>query len=225
MNFGKRLRYYAIGLLMGLVVSFMFFKNRGCAWLPGNRVMDAISSSFILRSDSIHCIMKCNSISDDDMYNMFYNGDVLFSESKVDIETEKVYVLQGERIESKTEFKIAFLIKDTISIITNIPNATACNCSDSVNVLRPVFMPDKMVQNVFRESDFQTTALADEEMALLKVDQKKVKDIIFNGTIIREKSNPFSKPHPYYTIKKDGYTVKVELAKKITRVLGIKIGD
>ena len=169
--------------------------------------------------------MKCNSISDDDMYNMFYNGDVLFSESKVDIETEKVYVLQGERIESKTEFKIAFLIKDTISIITNIPNATACNCSDSVNVLRPVFMPDKMVQNVFRESDFQTTALADEEMALLKVDQKKVKDIIFNGTIIREKSNPFSKPHPYYTIKKDGYTVKVELAKKITRVLGIKIGD
>lgn len=222
MNFAKRLRYYAIGLMMGLVVSFMFFKNRGCGWLPGNRVMDAISSSYIVRTDSMQCLMNCNAISDEDLYNIFYHGDVLFSESKVD-EPEKIYVLQGIREVTQSKFKIAFKIKDTISVIHHIPDAhNTCNCVDTSDFLHPVFMPDRLVQDVFKQSEFQTTALADEEIVQLKLNQEKVKDIVFNGIIVRASSDPYSKPHPYYVVSKDNFLVRLELANKITRVLSVK---
>lgn len=47
-NFYRRLKYYGIGFGIGLIFLFFFFKNRGCSWLPENRVKNAISERVIL---------------------------------------------------------------------------------------------------------------------------------------------------------------------------------
>lgn len=220
MTFRKRLRYYVVGLSMGLVVSFMFFKNRGCSWLPGNRVLDNISSSVILRDDSILCVMQCNHITDKDMFEMFYTGTVNFSESKTH-DVFKTFVLSGTRSADKTPFKLAFHVVDSISYIVEVPGAnTACDCPLPGSFKR-VFMPDEMVKRIFAESSFSTTAVADEEMAKGKITREEVKKVLFDGEIDRTQSDPFAEPHPVYVVTKNNMTVKVELAEKMTRVLSV----
>src|SRR5688572_8337673 len=103
MNFWRRLRFYLIGVAIGLVVSFSFFKNRGCGWLPGNRILNTLSGSMILVTDSTRCLMDCNNVSDEDVFRMFVDGDVLFSESQTR-ENPKIYVVQGERVKDESEF-------------------------------------------------------------------------------------------------------------------------
>ena len=44
----KRFQYYGIGLTIGLLFTFIFFQNRGCSWLPENRVKNAILDNVIV---------------------------------------------------------------------------------------------------------------------------------------------------------------------------------
>jgi len=47
-TFIRRLFYYLIGFVLGLILVFLFFGNKGCSWLPSNQVRDVISKKFII---------------------------------------------------------------------------------------------------------------------------------------------------------------------------------
>ncbi len=44
----RRLMYYGIGLMFGLLFVTLFFGNRGCTWLPENRVKASVFSQIIV---------------------------------------------------------------------------------------------------------------------------------------------------------------------------------
>jgi hypothetical protein len=144
---GKRVKYYLIGLGMGLVLTFFIFGNRGCSWLPENRVKSQIEESAIIRTDSMKCVLECNDISDDFIYELIEKGEVLFSESSTDTDP-KVYILEHKSV--KIHFAI---LEDSVSSIIDINRDKSCDCiGDHV---RPIKMTDKMIKTYLNNRDFE----------------------------------------------------------------------
>jgi hypothetical protein len=96
-TFVRRLKYYGIGFGMGLVFIFFFFQNRGCSWLPGNRVKNAILDRLIVISDSTNLVLKEKGLSKDDIINALNEGDVEFDESDKHNES-KIYIIEQDDI-------------------------------------------------------------------------------------------------------------------------------
>lgn len=126
MTFSKRLRFYLIGFVLGVFVSIFFFRGRGCAWLPENRVLQRLSQSYILADDSMRCVLKCNHIDSINIKNLFKTGNVLFNESRPN-DMPKMYVIKG-KINNLKEFKISFLLADSLATINFFFNSDSkCN--------------------------------------------------------------------------------------------------
>lgn len=95
--FVRRLKYYGIGFGMGLVFIFFFFQNRGCSWLPSNRVKNAILDRLIVISDSTDLILKEKGLSIDDIILALNEGDVEFDESDKDNQS-KMYIIEQDEV-------------------------------------------------------------------------------------------------------------------------------
>lgn len=94
-SFLRRLKFYGIGFGLGLVFVFFFFQNRGCSWLPGNRVKNTILERVMVVSDETAADFKKYGLSKKDVINALNDGDVVFSESDKNSES-KVYVIEYE---------------------------------------------------------------------------------------------------------------------------------
>jgi hypothetical protein len=94
-SFARRLKYYGIGFLIGLVFVTIFFQNRGCSWLPSNRVRNAFMDRLIVVPDHQSSYLKKENISNADILKALNSGDVYFSESVKDRDT-KVYKIVSE---------------------------------------------------------------------------------------------------------------------------------
>lgn len=96
-TFTRRLKYYGIGFGIGLVFIFFFFQNRGCSWLPSNRVKNAILDRLIVVSDSTNLVLKSKGLSVDDIVNALNVGDVQFDESDKDKQS-KIYIIEQDNV-------------------------------------------------------------------------------------------------------------------------------
>jgi hypothetical protein len=94
-SFLRRLKYYGIGFGIGLVFVFIFFQNRGCSWLPSNRVKNSFLDRLIVIPEGEKAAMKAINLTKQDVVNVLNDGDVSFDESIKEGAT-KVYVLQKE---------------------------------------------------------------------------------------------------------------------------------
>ena len=54
----RRLKYYGIGFGAGLVFVIFFFQNRGCSWLPDNRVKNSILDRVLVLPETESVQMK-----------------------------------------------------------------------------------------------------------------------------------------------------------------------
>lgn len=96
-KFINRLKYYGVGFLLGLVFVFFFFQNRGCTWLPKNRVKNTILGKVIAIPESDLKELENAGIADTTFLHLLNDGDILFDESLKDAEVfPKVYVLEKE---------------------------------------------------------------------------------------------------------------------------------
>lgn len=102
-TFFRRLKYYGIGFGMGLIFIFFFFQNRGCSWLPSNRVKNAILDRLIVVSDSTETILKQKGLSVKNIIEALNDGDVAFNESDKDHQS-KMYIIE------KDDVKFAFTL-------------------------------------------------------------------------------------------------------------------
>jgi hypothetical protein len=94
-SFLRRLKYYGIGFSIGLVFVFIFFQNRGCSWLPSNRVKNAFLDRVVVISEDQYKIFKDKGISEDDITQVLNDGSVDFSQSDTEGDL-KVYKLSKE---------------------------------------------------------------------------------------------------------------------------------
>lgn len=96
-NFLRRLKYYGMGFGLGIVFVFFFFQNRGCSWLPGNRVKNNILDRLIVVSEGTSSVMKEKGIDEEVLIQVLNDGDVIFGESDKNKES-KVYKIEKDGI-------------------------------------------------------------------------------------------------------------------------------
>ncbi len=95
---------------MGLILVFFFFQNRGCSWLPENKVKDTILRKIIVSENPTFKI--------DSMESFFSNYEVDFSQSSKD-SIEKTYFFKiKEGVKSKTpSFYVSFWPDSYVAVI------------------------------------------------------------------------------------------------------------
>ena len=81
-SFVRRLKYYGIGFGIGLIFVFVFFQNRGCSWLPSNRVKNSFLDRVIVVPVDQMDYLKSKGITEKDLVQVLNDGEVNFSESK-----------------------------------------------------------------------------------------------------------------------------------------------
>ena len=92
MKFFKRLLYYLVGFALGLILVFFFFENRGCSWLPDNRVKNIISKRVLIcDSSTLFKLEKMNIHTS--IKESIDKADINYSKSKKK-GTPKVYSLK-----------------------------------------------------------------------------------------------------------------------------------
>lgn len=97
-KFTRRLKYYGIGFGLGLVFVFFFFRNRGCTWLPENRVKNTIMSRVLVVSEEAKNAFVQKGINVDSLIYVLDDGDVDFGESDKDGES-KTYLISKDGVD------------------------------------------------------------------------------------------------------------------------------
>lgn len=93
----KRLKYYGVGFGLGLLFVFFFFENRGCSWMPSNRVKNAILDRLIVVSEKTEDLMSQKGVDVNDVLLALSDGDIDFINSRKDIHP-KSYVINRNSV-------------------------------------------------------------------------------------------------------------------------------
>ena len=78
----KRFGFYFVGFGIGLIIVLFFFQNRGCSWLPDNRVKNVINERIILCDSITNIKLAALEISKKNILDYINKADVDFSESQ-----------------------------------------------------------------------------------------------------------------------------------------------
>ena len=193
----RRLKYYGIGFGLGLIFIFFFFQNRGCAWLPGNRVKNAIMDRVIVVSDDTQNKLDEKGISLDDLVLVLNDGDVNFGESDKDGES-KIYIIEKEGV--KYGFTLpyeSFISEAFVDVKSGKIEPTKTGFG---NILH--FPADENL--VYPDS---TTMMTCQQDKLGLISPKKILDLLGeSGKIDFDKSDFSERPKPlhYLVFEKDG---------------------
>lgn len=101
-NFWRRLRLYGFGFGIGLIMVFFFFRNRGCAWLPENRVKNTFLGRVLVISETNQRIFDEHHLSDSLIVSFLDDGSIAFGSSKKQGKL-KVYKIEKEVNGKNTE--------------------------------------------------------------------------------------------------------------------------
>lgn len=117
-NFWKRLSYYGIGFVIGLIFVIFFFQNRGCAWLPDNRVKNTILDKILVVQEDEWQRMQELGLTDEDVLSFLDGGKVRFKQSLKDMNVyPKVYVLEKEKRNRNVRLQFSLYDDSFISLV------------------------------------------------------------------------------------------------------------
>ncbi len=238
-KFKDRLKYYLIGFTFGIIAVVFFFGERGCSWLPGNRVKNSIAEKEIIYGDSIKALLECSNYTNDDIYNLLNSsGDIDFSESKTR-EKPKKYVFYGD-----SDLRVVFaLFEEPNNKYSEIIEINAkCKTSISNYHKQIVPLPKQIVSSIIESHEYTYYPEAKCEMECYNLTKKDIKLFHKTATINMEKSmpwvstqiknnNPEMADKLYYLegkIKGENFGVLYEIGEnrtRIKRVIGTKNCD
>lgn len=107
-TFIKRLKYYGIGLGMGIIIVTFLLPNRSCSWTPSNRVKNMILGRMITVNDTEWKLMGSKGITKNDIISVLNDGKVDFKNSKKDGDS-KVYVIEKD-LADKGNYRFYFTL-------------------------------------------------------------------------------------------------------------------
>ena len=93
----KRIKFYGIGFGIGLLFVFFFFENRGCSWMPSNRVKNAILDRLIVVSEKTKNLMNEKGVNVNDILLTLSSGDIDFIKSRKD-RSPKCYLISRDNM-------------------------------------------------------------------------------------------------------------------------------
>lgn len=184
---------------------FMIFGNRGCSWLPGNRVKNMIAEKEILIGDSLNEVMRCAGLDNTDIYGLLDDaGDVNFSESITNT-YPKIYKIEGEK-EEKT-FSIIYALYDNyddslVEVVNfNFEGQKKCTSALSNNTKQIVPIPDADVRIIIESHELRILNQAQCQMDCLKLTEEEVLTFHKTATFDVVHSKPRLNPNPEYVMK------------------------
>lgn len=91
----RRLGFYSIGLIVGIIFVLLVFGERACTWLPGNRVKEEIISKVIVFPEDQLEALEAMNVNEQTIYSIVVNGRINFKESIKDpTQYPKAYVFE-----------------------------------------------------------------------------------------------------------------------------------
>lgn len=234
MKIAKRFYYYLIGFGIGLILTLIIFKGRGCEWLPNERVLTSIRNSSIFITSKNACIMEKANISKEDIFTLLESGDINFGESQTKSITKPYYLknVMYDRSNSKTyiieldKLKISFDLYEQDSIVfvnqfLSYKNDNSCSGLDTTNP-NALYMPNEMTLEKLRSNKLKYESTFNCEMECNKLLTSDIDSALANGEVLFDFSYPKRKPNPLYFIKyKKGnadFIIWVELGSTKTRL-------
>lgn len=131
MNFGRRLRFYILGVLLGCLLVFGIFNQRLnilTDWLPGNRVLGLIQNSEALYTEEARCQLACFDLDSTDVENVKSFGSVRFKMSETHGDPKK-YVVDLKSGAQK--MRMTFSISDSLATLIKVEmpeKVVICDC-------------------------------------------------------------------------------------------------
>jgi len=128
--FFRRLKLYAIGVGLGLVLTYGFFHDRYPTWLPGSRVLEEINRTEVSYSQKAICLMKCGNISEEGVREILKDGDVDFSASETRAKPCPSYIIEGETKEGQSLRVIIVKCDSTTTVLeaSDFGRKYECSC-------------------------------------------------------------------------------------------------
>jgi hypothetical protein len=129
MNFGKRLRLYLTGVLLGCIaVYFLLIYKRDrnfTAWLPKERILAEIKEKPFSEDEKTICFIQCLNTDTASLKLILSEADVNFGNSLVNEKPFPIYVLNTNKDNTETSFSIQIGDKELKIIGTTVK----CNCN------------------------------------------------------------------------------------------------
>lgn len=225
-KFKQRIKYYLIGLLIGLIVTYFMFGNRGCEWLPENRVKNMIAEKEIQVGDSVKAVMECLEVDQNDVYRFLDDdGDVDFSKSRTK-EFPKVYHIEGKKEGEK--LVIYYALYEEYAEVIEVQRGDRQPCPIGLsNLNRTVVpLPDTDVIQILESNEFRIKDEAKCAMECYGLTEDQVLNFHKTAHFNAEKSDPRAKPNGIYAMDGDVngilYTIVYEAGESRTRVAEIR---
>jgi hypothetical protein len=199
----RRLKYYGIGFGLGLIFLIFFFQNRGCTWLPSNRVKNTILDRVLVVSEKTKQDMEGLDLSSEDIIQVLNDGDVQFKKSDKNSD-DKVYLIEKEgrsylfTLPKESYIAELFIGKDAFNVKTS---------KDGRGKI--IHLPND--ENMVYPDSTQYVTCQQEELGL--ADPKAIYKLIKEtGEIDFGKTNLSVKPKPehYMYFVKEGDTIGFE---------------
>ncbi|MAN59473.1 MAG: hypothetical protein CMC08_06525 [Flavobacteriaceae bacterium] len=97
-----RIAYYLGGFVIGIIILLFFLggKRASCDYTPTARTLKNIGLKKRVISEDAFEILRKNQLDTSAITNVLSTGDVLFSESNTQLDSCKVYAIEGEVYEN-----------------------------------------------------------------------------------------------------------------------------
>lgn len=226
-KFKNRIKYYLVGLSFGLILVYFMFGNRGCSWLPSNRVKNMIGEKEIVIGDSILDVLSQLELNNDDIYALLKSdGDVDFSLSKTE-GVPKVYYLSGEKESDTYSAKFALYEEKKIAEVVALSRGDRKASSTLSNKYKSTLpLPHNDVIAILESHEFRILAKAECDMAFYTISEEDLFKFHTTATIDIGKSEPRLSPNPFYVMKGQlngaTYEIVYIVGENRTRIESIK---
>tara|TARA_R110002020_G_scaffold20108_5_gene68907 strand:+ start:5673 stop:6050 length:378 start_codon:yes stop_codon:yes gene_type:complete len=108
MKLAYRLAYFSGGFLIGIALLFFILsgKKTSCAYGPESRTLKNIRLKDRAFSESTLQILRENKMDTSAVSTLLEDGDVLFSESNTELDSCRIYVIEGEFSEKNLKITV-----------------------------------------------------------------------------------------------------------------------
>lgn len=108
MKLAYRLAYFSGGFLIGIALLFFILsgKKTSCAYGPESRTLKNIRLKERAFSESTLQILRENKMDTSTISILLDDGDVLFSESNTELDSCRIYVIEGEISEKNLKITV-----------------------------------------------------------------------------------------------------------------------
>ena len=190
MNFLKRLKFYLIGFILGLILVYGIFKDRSWDWLPENKIKKFLLENPIKINYNKKELNLSNQLSKK-IFDVIINGKVNFSKSETNQNLKKYFI---EYNHTTAIFNISF--NDTLCRILTIDSFNFQNEFNFVDTT--VYIDQK---NLFLRFDKLEKKFSKSFIKNLEKYQLNEQDFSNNLESFQpnwNESHPFRKSNPLY---------------------------